>query len=167
MARAMVGMLVGLLVATAGFSQPYGSGPGTMGGHHGQWGPGAYGMGPGMMGGGCVGGMGMGMGSGMMWGYGPGGPDFSSEQRSKLADIQKEFSRKQWALMEKMHDSGWHMGDVYREGKFDEQAARKAYDTMAEMRKQMFENSLEMCKRLDGVLTPQQREQLRRAWGGK
>lgn len=63
--------------------------------------------------------------------------------------------------MEKMHESDWLMGDAYRDGKFDEQAARKAFDAMSEQRKLMFENSLEMCKRLDGVLTPKQREQFR------
>jgi hypothetical protein len=38
---------------------------------------------------------------------------------------------------------------------------------MAGLRQQMFENSLEARKRIDGVLSPQQREQLRRRSGGR
>lgn len=55
-------------------------------------------------------------------------------------------------------------GGVYRDGPFDEQAARQSHDAM---RKQMFENALEARKRIDGVLTPRQREQLRSRPGGR
>ena len=128
----------------------YGMGPGMMG-------PGA--MGPGMMGPGM---MGPGMGPGMMGGYGPYyGLDLSSEQRAKIAAIQKEFARKHWDLMYRMHEAGWPMHEVYREGKFDEQAARKAFDAMSEARKQMFEAWLDAQKRMDAVLTADQRQKLR------
>lgn len=140
----------------------YGMGPGMMGGDGAGpgYGSGGYGMGPGMMGA-----YGPGMGPGMMGGYGPEiyGPDFTDEQRTKIAEIQNEFGRKQWALMEKMRAVGGTPGD----GKYDEQAARKAYDAMADLRKQMFENSLEARKRMDGLLTPKQREQFGRGWGGR
>jgi len=134
---------------------------------------GGYGMGPGMMGGdghGMMRGYGHGMmggaGPGMMEGCGQGGwgpniPDLTNDQRSKIAAIQKEFRQKQWALMEKMHENA-ESGNFYRGGKFDEQAARKAYDATTNLHKQMFENSLEAQKRMDAVLTTQQREQLQR-----
>ena len=140
----------GLLATALAWSQPQGHGPGMMGG--------GYGGGPGM-------GDGYGMGPGMMWGYSPDIPNLSNEQRAKIGDIQKEFRRKQWDLMEKMHDSQWNAGNPYRDGKFDEQAARKRYDVMAALHKQMFENSLEERKRIDSVLTPQQREQMQRGYG--
>lgn len=170
-----------LLFASAVWSQPYGMGPGMMGGYGygmgpgmmGAYGPG-YGMGPGMVGGygpgygmgpGMMGsyGPGYGMGPGMMGGYGPGYaiPDLSGEQREKLARIGDEFRKKQWKLMESMHDLMFSSGR-----KFDEKSAREAYDAMAAIRKQMFENSLEARKQFDGVLTNKQREQLRRSWGG-
>ena len=61
-----------------------------------QMGPGMKGpemMGPGMM------------GSGMMAGFGSyRGIDLSDEQRTKIAEIQKEVSRKQSDLMGKMHE---------------------------------------------------------------
>src|SRR5665811_863019 len=122
MKRTLIAVAAGLLLAVSGCSHPYG-----------------YGMGPGMMGGDSAPG-GYGMGPGMMWGDGPGGHglDLTDEQRTKIAEIRNEFSHKQWALMEKMHAPGWRPGDIYRDGKFDEQAARKAYDTRADMRKQMF-----------------------------
>lgn len=155
--RTLVAVIAGFVLAAPVWSQPYGMGPGMMGG---DFGPGGYGMGPGMMGG-------YGMGRGMMGGYGLGGLNLTKEQGAKVAEIQKEFSRKQWDLMEKMHDLGWRSGDGERGGALDEQAARKTYDQMAALRKQMFENSLEAQKRIDSVLTPEQREQMRRGWGGR
>lgn len=187
MKRSTMIALAGLLISTSAASQPYGMGPGMMGGDYG------YGMGPGMMGGygrghgmhqGMMGDYGYGMGPGMMGPgmmepgmmgpgmMGPGNygywlPDLTTEQRVKLADVQDEFRRKQWALMQSMHELGWRQNDVYRDGKFDEKAARKSFEAMTDLRKQIFENSLDLRKRIDAVLTPQQRDQLGRRWSGR
>lgn len=158
--KLLVASTAALLAASAAvWSQPYGMGPGMMGGY-GQGG----GMGPGMMGGY---GPGYGMGPGMMGGYGPGGygVDLSAEQRAKVAEIQKDVQRKQWDLMGKMHEQGSPMHEAFSSGKFDEQAARKAYDVMTTAHRQMFEISLEARKRMDAVLTPEQREQMQRGRG--
>ncbi len=169
-----------------GYGPGYGMGPGMMGGY----GPG-YGMGPGMMGGY---GPGYGMGPGMMGGYGPGygmgpgmmgGPGYgmgpgggwglaalnlTDTQREKIADIRREVSRKQWEIMGKMHEQQYRLQEQYESGKADDDAARKVYAAMSEAHKQMFETQLEARKRIDSVLTAEQREQLRRApwgrWGG-
>jgi len=154
-----------MVLANSASAQPAGSGPGAMGGRG--MGPhmmDGYGMGPGMMGG-------YGMGFGMMGGCGSGGmaayiPDLTNEQQTKISDIQKELRQKQWALMEKMHED-MQSGNFYRGGKFDDQAARKAYDRHESMHKQMFENALDAQKRIDNVLTPRQREQLQRASTGR
>lgn len=130
-----------------GYGPGYGMGPGMMGGY------GGYHMGPGMMGG--------------YGGYGGNGIDLSPEQSAKMADIQQEFSRKQWDLMGKMHEQNSPMHQAFGSGKFDEQAARKAYDVMTAAHKQMFEISLEARKRVDAVLTPEQREQMQRGWRGR
>jgi Spy/CpxP family protein refolding chaperone len=130
-----------------GGGQGYG-GPGMMGGYGG--GPGGYGGGPGMMGRG---------------GWGPGGYgalDLTPEQRGKIGEIQDEFSRQQWALMSRMHEDGLRENQALRRSDPDENAARKAYDEMAAVRKQMFENSLQMRKRIDEVLTPEQLQKLGR-----
>ena len=95
------------------------------------------------------------------------GLDLTSEQRAKIAEIRTEFGRKQEELMAQMQALRGRPGGVYRDGPFDEQAARQSHDTMTALRKQMFENALEARKRIDGVLTPQQREQLRSRPGGR
>jgi len=138
----------------------YGMGPGMMGGY----GPG--GMGPGMMGGYGPGGM----GPGMMGGYGPGGYgglNLRDEQRAKITAIQQEVSRKQWELMGKMHEQSYHMDQFNAPGAVDESVARKAYQVMSDAHKAMFETMLESRKRIDAVLTNEQREQLRRNWRGR
>jgi Spy/CpxP family protein refolding chaperone len=146
-----------LFSVTSAWSQPYGMGPGMMGG--------GYGMGQGMMGE-------YGMGPGMMGGYGQGGwrsriPNLTDEQRTTLDEVEKSHRQKQWQLMEKMHEFHFQSDNVYRDGKFDEQAARKNYDAMTALRKQMFENSIDERKRIESILTPQQREQIQRSWGGR
>jgi Spy/CpxP family protein refolding chaperone len=142
-----------LLAACGSWSQPYG-GQGMMGG---------YGMGPGMMGG---------PGPGMMGGYGAGNweshiPNLTEEQRGKIDTAEKIFRQKQWQVMEKMHELNFQAGKLYRDGKFDEQAVRKNFDAMAALRKEMFENSLEEKRNIDNILTPQQREQMQRAWDAR
>jgi len=135
----------------------YGMGPEMMGGH----GPHGYGMGPGMMGPGMMGGYGM--GRGMMGGYGwagYGGLNLNDEQRAKIAAIQEESSGKQRELVGKMHEQRHELHQFDSPGKVDDDAARKAYQAMSDARKAMFEISLDVRKRIDAVLTKEQREQL-------
>lgn len=145
----------------------YGMGPGMMGGY------GGNGMGPGMMGGGGMGpgmmGGGFGMGPGMMGGYGGYGYglDLSEEQRAKIAEAQQDFAQKHWELMGRMHQQGGPMSYAFGPGAIDEKAARKAYEAMADAQKQMFELSLQTRKKIDAVLTPEQREQMQRGWRGR
>lgn len=171
MKRKLLAATAAVLLGTAAvvFSQPYGMGPG-----------GGYGMGPGMMGGY---GPGAGMGPGMMDGYGPGagmgpgmmggyggygyGLDLSDEQRAKIGEAQQEFAQKQWELMGKVHQQGSPMYHAFGSGLVDEKAARKAYETMADAHKQMFELSLQTRKKIDAVLTPEQREQMGRGARGR
>ena len=146
-----------------------GMGPGMMGQGMGQ-GMGAgqmgQGMGPGMMGGmmgpGMMGGMmGQGMGPSMMGGAGPyAALSLSSEQRSKIAEIQQDLWRKQWDLMGKMHEERFHMHQLTSGAETDDGAVRKAYQVMADSHKQMFEAMLDTRKRIDAVLTKAQREKL-------
>ena len=147
----------------------YGMGPGMMGGY----GPGSgYGMGPGGgYGPGWGRGYGYGMGPGMMGGYGPGGcggygsgwegVKLSDAQRGQIDKILEDSARQRWELMGKMREQGWKMHELYASGKADDAALKQAYDTMSAMRKSMFENNLETRKKIDSVLTKEQREQLR------
>jgi Spy/CpxP family protein refolding chaperone len=59
------------------------------------------------------------------------------------------------------------MNGVFGPGPLDEAAARKAFQAMSETRQAMFELQLEARKKIDAVLTPEQREQLQRHWSGR
>jgi Spy/CpxP family protein refolding chaperone len=104
---------------------------------------------------------GPGMGPGMWGGVGNLPASVSAEQRSKIAEIQRDARKRQWPLMQQMHELMWP--DAAGEsGAFDEQAQRRDYDRMAALQKQMFDNMLDSRKRIEAVLTPQQREEMRR-----
>lgn len=88
--------------------------------------------------------------------------ELSAEQRAKLADIEREFQARQSQAVDRMHGQEVDMHDLFGPGAVDEATARKGYQAMADAHKEMFEAQLEARKRVDGVLTPEQREQLRR-----
>jgi Spy/CpxP family protein refolding chaperone len=161
-----IGLAAGVLVAGLAVAQPYGMVPGMMGGYAYGHGAGSeYGMGPGFM----AGPGGYGMGPGMMGrGFGAGAYadlDLTAEQRQKIADIQQATAKAEWQLMGTMHEQGYRMHGAAGPGPFDEAAARKSFESMTETRKAMFNLQIEARKNIDAVLTPQQREQLRRYWG--
>ena len=129
------------------------------------YGPG-YGMGYGMGYGGY--GHGYGMGSAMMWGYGRGyggghgfALDLTDEQRAKIDKIQQDTAGKQWDLMAKLQDEQVRLNQLYYSDKRDSAAVSKSFQTISGLRQQMFDNSLAARKQMDGVLTKEQREQLR------
>lgn len=160
-----------------GMGPGQGMGPGMMGGMgpgmmgqgrgmgHGMMGRG-MGMGPGMMGGGM--GRGMGPGGGMMGGMGI-GPlwqlDLTDTQRQEVLKLHDELRRKNWDLLGKQQDEQAKLRDAYlASGKRDRAAIVAAYKRISDLRLQRVENSLEAAEKMESVLTPQQREQLKR-WG--
>ena len=158
--RALMALAACVALSGAAVAQPYGGGPGMMGGYGGGYG-GGFGMGAGMMGG--YGG-GYGTGPGMMGGYGSAayaGLKLSAEQQQKITAIQQETSKAMWQLMGTMHEQGYHMQGMFGPGTLDEAAARKAFQTMQETQKAMFVMQLEGHKKIDAVLTKEQRDQLR------
>jgi Spy/CpxP family protein refolding chaperone len=129
-----------------GYGPGHGMSPGMMGGY----GPG-YGMSPGMMGGY---GPGYGMSPDMMGGYSPGfDQNLNAEQRRKIAKIQDEVRHKNWDLMGKMQDEQSQMNEQYYSDKRDDEALRKSYRKMSELRHEMFDLSLKAQKQIDAVLT--------------
>ncbi len=137
------------------FGPDSGMGPGMMGGYGA-----GYGMGPGMMGGQ---GYGYGTESGVI-----GGPlsrsdlNLTAEQRSKIATIQTDLRRKRWELMGKMHDEQSQMNEQYHSDQRDDAALSKSYRNMSELQNQIFDLSLSARKQMDAVLTPEQRDKLKR-----
>jgi Spy/CpxP family protein refolding chaperone len=52
--------------------------------------------------------------------------DLTKDQRNKIYVIHRDLREKQFALMDRMHES-MQADSFYRGGKFDEQHARSAY----------------------------------------
>jgi Spy/CpxP family protein refolding chaperone len=84
----------------------------------------------------------------------------SADQRKKIADIRSISSKAMWQLMGTMHEQDGHMQGMHSPGAVDEAAARKSFQTMTETRQAMFDLQLDTRKKIDGVLTKEQREQL-------
>jgi Spy/CpxP family protein refolding chaperone len=89
------------------------------------------------------------------------GLKLSAEQQKKITMIQQEMSKAMWQQMGTMHEQGYHMQGMFGPGAFDEAAARKAFQTMQETQKAMFDMRLEAHEKIDAVLTKEQRDQLR------
>jgi Spy/CpxP family protein refolding chaperone len=168
-----------LLLAGQALAQSHGMGHDMVRGHGGGGCGGGQGMGPGMMGGyGGSHGMGMGMGGmggmgsmGGMGGMGMGGMrgdtnsawtnlKLSADQRKQIADIRATSSKAMWQLMGTMHEQDGHMQGMHSPSGVDEAAARKSFQTMTQTRQAMFDLQLDTRKKIDGVLTKEQREQL-------
>jgi Spy/CpxP family protein refolding chaperone len=106
---------------------------------------------------------GYGMGPGMMGGYGPGygGIDLSEKQREQLGKIQQDIAKEHWELMGKMHDEQYKLSELYGAPKRDDAAIEKSFKRMEDLRRQMFDSMADARRKMDGVLTPEQKE---RAW---
>jgi len=141
----------------------YGMGPGMMGG------AGGYGMGPGMMGG--AGGYGMGpgmMGGGTgpgMTGYGPmAALALSDDQRAKIGKIQQDLQSKFAELGGKMNEQWTKMRGLYSAENPDSTAILEAHKSIQELRREGLKDQLDARQKIEGVLTKEQRQQMRR-WG--
>jgi Spy/CpxP family protein refolding chaperone len=123
-------------------------GPGMMGG--------GMGTGPGTMGGGMM--MGQRGGMGALWQL-----DLTDVQRQQVLKIQDDLRRKNWDLLGKQEDEHAKLREAYlASGKRDRAAIVAAYKRIGELRVQRIENSLDAADKIEGVLTPQQRDQLKR-----
>jgi len=153
----------------AGYGPGYGMGPGMMGGGMmgGMMGPGmtgghgpGYGMGPGMMGGGMMGGMGY----GMLYQL-----NLSPDQWNKVNVIHEELAKKRWDLMGKLREEAFKLRNLMATEKRDRTAITNQYKKLQEMRLESFQARLDTREKLDGVLTKEQKEQLRRfaPWWGQ
>jgi Spy/CpxP family protein refolding chaperone len=153
---------VGMMGGGYGMGPGYGMGHGMMGGYG--MGPGmmnGYGMGPSMMGG-C------GMGPGMMgegWGMGPQElPDLSADQRTKIGKIQDETRRKHWELMGQVMEEQARLRDLYDASKRDSGAIADTYKKISELQRRMYESAADAHKRMEAVLTQEQKEKSWRFW---
>jgi Spy/CpxP family protein refolding chaperone len=133
-------------------------GPGMMPGYGGPGMMGGYGMGAGP---GMTGGYGMGYGPGMMGGYGLASLNLSEEQQSKVFAIQEDRRKKNFDTMSKMRSETFQLRRMYGAENIDSKAVLEQQKKVDELRRAMLASRLEMRKQVEGVLTPEQRKQLR------
>ena len=144
-----------------------GYGPGMMGGGYGPSMMGG-GYGPGMMGGGYGPGMmGGGYGPGMMgaYGQGPAGLNLTPDQISKIEKIREDLFKANEPLAQQMFQERNKMQEAYMGGNSDPEKIKKAFANMSDLQKKMFDAHINAQKKMDDVLTKEQRQQ-QRAWGG-
>lgn len=155
--QVLAGLAATMVLASAAVvAQPYGKELGLMDG---------YGMGAGMMGAGIMGG-GYGMGPGCT--HAPyAGLDLTPEQQKTIAGIHEEASKAMWQLMGTVHGQGHPMPGLFGLGPWDEVETRKSFQAMAEVQQAVFELQLNTRKKVDAVLTKEQREKLNRQWSNR
>jgi Spy/CpxP family protein refolding chaperone len=130
------------------------------------------GHGMGMMGGGLGYGQGYGMGQGMGYGMGCGmgmmGPGYglpvsnlTDAQREKIARLQRDMRQDQYQRMGDMMEAMEAMHAEMRKAEPDPEAVAKAYDKVSAVRREMLKARVRAHNELRGVLTDEQREQLR------
>ena len=150
-ARTLIG--AGLAVALAGALWVYNSpvsahGPGGWG-MMGGYGPG-YGMEPGTMGG-------YGAGYGLL-----GQLNLTPEQWNKVNTIYQELAKKQWELNGKMREDAFKLRELMSSEKTDRSAIEQQYGKLQDARRQRFQAQLDAQETINGVLTDEQKERLRR-----
>ena len=92
--------------------------------------------------------------------------DLADTQRKQIASIRDEVRKKNWTAMGTMQDEMVKVRDAFWAGeKRDRAAILAGHKRMFELRQQMLENSLDAADRIEQVLTPQQRAQLRKHAG--
>ena len=132
-------------------------------------GPG-YGYGAGMMarGGGAYG-YGYG-GPGMMGGYGRGGMgngyalealDLTDEQRQKILAVQEENRAKNWPTMGRMRAENYKLRSLYFADNVDANQLAEQQKKVDELRRDMLKSHVESRTKVEALLTPEQRKQLR------
>lgn len=161
----LAGLTVLSLTASAAFAQQgyypcQGYGCGMMMGP-GMMGPGmmgGYGMGPGMMGG-----YGM-MGPGMMGGY-TGIPDLTKEQADKIDRIRDDLAKKETPLTQQLFEERRKLQDMYASGA-DPATLDQAYKKTTDLERQVFNARADAQKRMNAVLTKEQRDRMQRMQRG-
>ena len=81
----------------------------------------------------------------------------TADQRNKLTEIERDLKRKQWKLVGAIRELRWKQQDAFKAAEVDVEAVRRNYDETSALRKQMFDLALDGRKRVEGVLTKEQR----------
>ena len=114
-------------------------------------------------------GYGYGMGPGMMWGYGAGpggyGLNLTPEQQEKIGAIQARARTDQYKRMGTMMEAMEGMRAEMLKEEPNPDAVAKAFDKVSAQRREMLKARIQTQNEIRGVLTKEQREQLRGMYG--
>lgn len=85
----------------------------------------------------------------------------SDEQRLKVRKVFDDLKHNNWATMGLINDERTKLRDLYEADKRDPIAIGKEYQKIFDLKRQMIEASIEAENRVDEILTPEQRAQLK------
>jgi len=83
------------------------------------------------------------------------------EQRSKIAKVFDKLKHDNWLSMGLINDETVKLRDLYDAEKHDAAAIGKVYQAIFDLKRQMIEASIEAENRVDEILTPEQRAQMK------
>lgn len=89
----------------------------------------------------------------------------TADQRKAVTEIERDLKRKQWTFIGSLRELRWKQEEAFGAPEVDAQAARRNYDEITALRRQMFEATLDSRKRIEAVLTKEQRARLSDAAG--
>jgi Spy/CpxP family protein refolding chaperone len=127
----------------SGMMGGYGMGPGMMDG----------GMGPGMMGG--PGGCPM-MGAGPLWQL-----NLTADQKKKIDALMTQQREQHWSIMRSMSDDYAKLRTLYAADPLDANAIGKVYDDIFKNQRAMIDSGIKARNQIYGMLTPEQKNQLK------
>ena len=87
--------------------------------------------------------------------------ELSSEQRSGINKLSDELRHNNWAAMGLIMDESATLRDLYGAEKRDPSAIGKVYQKIFDLKRKMIEAAIDNRNRVEGLLTPEQRAQLK------
>jgi Spy/CpxP family protein refolding chaperone len=89
----------------------------------------------------------------------------TADQRKAVTEIERDLKRKQWTFIGSLRELQWKQHDAFSVPEVDAQAVRRNFDEISALRRQIFEATLDSRKRIESVLTKEQRARLSDAAG--
>lgn len=93
--------------------------------------------------------------------------DLNDEQRSKINKLSDELKHNNWATKGLIMDESAKLRDLYAADKRDPSAIGKEYQKIFDLQRQMIEATITTQNRIEELLTPDQRAQLKKMHSGK
>ena len=87
--------------------------------------------------------------------------DLNDEQRSKINKLSDELKHNNWATKGLIMDESAKLRDLYAADKRDPAAIGKEYQKIFDLQRQMIEAMITTQNRVEELLTPEQRTQLK------